>query len=274
MVFSSYLFICYFLPVVLVAYYLLSRVGNRALNYSLIFFGYIFYGWANPKFVFIMAFTTGVDWLVSMVIAHGTFRLWRVWSEPVLPLQRGGSRNRCQFWAIRFSVIVNLLSLGFFKYFNFGVESYNSLVGALGWPQAQWEQFFHIALPLGISFYTFQSLSYTIDVYHGDAKAMKHFGDFACFVSMFPHLVAGPILQFSFLADQLENRRLTLKKFAAGRPCLRWEWEKRCCLPTHAARLPTRFSTPEARPQLIRGTGSGPIRSRYISTFPPIPTWP
>jgi alginate O-acetyltransferase complex protein AlgI len=75
---------------------------------------------------------------------------------------------------------------------------------------------FRVVLPLGISFYTFQSLSYTIDVYRGDAKAMKHFGDFACFVSMYPHLVAGPILQFSFLAEQLENRRLTLDKFARG----------------------------------------------------------
>jgi hypothetical protein len=73
-----------------------------------------------------------------------------------------------------------------------------------------------VVLPLGISFYTFQSLSYIIDVYRGDAKAMQNFVDFACFVSMFPHLVAGPILKFSFLADQLERRTLTLDKFARG----------------------------------------------------------
>jgi alginate O-acetyltransferase complex protein AlgI len=216
MVFSSYLFLFYFLPVALAVYYLIARAGNRALNYSLIVFGYIFYGWANPKFIFLMAATTLVDWLASVVIAHGTWRLWRVWREPVVPLPRDASRNRSQRWAIVLSIVSNLISLGFFKYFNFGVESYNALVAGLGLPQAQWEGFFRVVLPLGISFYTFQSLSYTIDVYRGDAKAMKHFGDFACFVSMYPHLVAGPILQFSFLADQLENRRLTREKFARG----------------------------------------------------------
>jgi alginate O-acetyltransferase complex protein AlgI len=216
MVFSSYLFLFYFLPVALAVYYLLSRAGNRVLNYSLIFFGYLFYGWANPKFIFLMAATTVVDWLASVVIAHGTWRLWEVWRAPVVALERGGERNRVQRWAIVLSVVSNLASLGFFKYFNFGVDSYNELVGALGWPEGQWESVFRVVLPLGISFYTFQSLSYTIDVYRGDAKAMKHFGDFSCFVSMYPHLVAGPILQFSFLAEQLEGRRLTMDKFARG----------------------------------------------------------
>jgi alginate O-acetyltransferase complex protein AlgI len=216
MVFSSYLFIFYFLPLALAVYYLLGRAGNRALNYSLILLGYVFYGWANPRFVFLMAATTLVDWLASVIIAHGTWRLWRVWHEPVEALPRDAARSRSQRWAIVLSIVSNLMSLGFFKYFNFGVDSYNALVAALGWPQAQWNEFFRVVLPLGISFYTFQSLSYTIDVYRGDAKAMKHFGDFACFVSMFPHLVAGPILQFSFLAEQLENRRLTLDKFARG----------------------------------------------------------
>ncbi len=216
MVFSSYLFIFYFLPPALAAYYLIARAGNRTLNYSLILFGYSFYGWANPKFIFLMAATTLVDWLASVIIAHGTWRLWRVWREPVAALSRDAARSPSQRWAIVLSIVSNLVSLGFFKYFNFGVESYNALVAALGWPQAQWEEFFRVVLPLGISFYTFQSLSYTIDVYRGDAKAMKHFGDFACFVSMYPHLVAGPILQFSFMAEQIEHRRLTLDKFARG----------------------------------------------------------
>jgi len=80
----------------------------------------------------------------------------------------------------------------------------------------QLNTFFRVVLPLGISFYTFQALSYTIDVYRGNAEAMANFIDFSCFVSMFPHLVAGPILKFSFLADQLKNRRLTSDKFARG----------------------------------------------------------
>ena len=182
MVFSSYLFIFYFLPLALAVYYLLGRAGNRVLNYTLILFGYIFYGWANPKFIFLMAATTLVDWLASMIIAHGTWRLWRVWHEPLVALPRDAPRSRSQRWAIVLSIVSNLLSLGFLKYFNFGVESYNALVAALGWLQAQWQAFFRVVLPLGFRFYTFQSLSYTIDVYRGDAKAMKHFGDFACFV--------------------------------------------------------------------------------------------
>ncbi|HAK96656.1 MAG TPA: hypothetical protein DCM87_17105 [Planctomycetes bacterium] len=216
MVFSSYLFIFYFLPVALAVYYLIARAGNRTLNYALILLGYVFYGWANPKFIFLMAATTFVDWLASVIIAHGTWRLWSVWREPLAALPRDAARSPSQRWAIVLSIASNLASLGFFKYFNFGIESYNALVAALGWPQAQWESFFRVVLPLGISFYTFQSLSYTIDVYRGDAKAMKHFGDFACFVCMYPHLVAGPILQFSFMAEQIERRRLTLDKFARG----------------------------------------------------------
>ncbi|MFZ2657893.1 MAG: MBOAT family protein [Victivallales bacterium] len=216
MVFSSYLFLFYFLPVALASYFALFRSSNRIRNLSLIIAGYIFYGWANPKFIFLMLGTTLVDWLVSVIIAHNDWRVWRVWHKPVEPLIKDGTRTRLQKWAIVASVVSNLLSLGFFKYFNFGIDSYNSLFMAMGWSSAQWDTAFRVILPLGISFYTFQSLSYTIDVYRGDAKAMKNLIDFSCFVSMYPHLVAGPILQFSFLADQLENRKLMLDRFARG----------------------------------------------------------
>ncbi len=216
MVFSSYIFLFYFLPLALASYYALFRNSNRTRNFSLIIAGYVFYGWANPWFIFLMLATTVVDWFMSVVIAHNEWRVWRVWHEPVEPLVKDGKRTRIQKWAIVGSVVSNLISLGFFKYFNFGVDSYNALVASLGWPQAQWDTVFRVVLPLGISFYTFQSLSYTLDVYRGDAKAMKNFVDFSCFVSMYPHLVAGPILQFSFLAEQLENRKLLLDRFARG----------------------------------------------------------
>ncbi len=88
---------------------------------------------------------------------------------------------------------------------------------ALGWANVQFDTFFRVVLPLGISFYTFQALSYTIDVYRGEAEAMANFVDFSCFVSMFPHLVAGPILKFSFLAEQLKHRTLTLGQIRARR---------------------------------------------------------
>jgi alginate O-acetyltransferase complex protein AlgI len=216
MVFSSQIFIFYFLPFALLAYYGLHKAPQRWRNFALAALGYVFYGWADPRFIPLMFATTFVDWLLSLVIAWDTWKVWKVWHQPVAPLFRGTPRTALQHHAITLSVVSNLAMLGFFKYFNFGVESYNGLMHALGLAHLGWDTFFRVTLPLGISFYTFQSLSYTIDVYRGDAKAMGNFVDFSCFVSMFPHLVAGPILKFSFLADQLEQRSHTIQKFARG----------------------------------------------------------
>ena len=216
MVFSSHLFLFYFLPLALGCYYALSVAPQRWRNIVLIVTGYAFYGWAEPIFVLLMFATTCVDWLASLVIAHDDWRLWRIRGQPVVQLAPGGARSRVQRTAIGLSIIVNIGVLGFFKYFNFGLQSYNSLVRSLGIESWQWNTFFEVILPLGISFYTFQAISYTVDVYRGEAKAMRNFVNFSCFVSMFPHLVAGPILKFSFLAEQIENRTLTSEKFARG----------------------------------------------------------
>src|SRR5690606_34836628 len=112
------------------------------------------------------------------------------------------------------SIVTNLGLLGFFKYFNFGVDSYNGLMTWLGLEQGQWHTTLRVVLPLGISFYTFQSMSYTIDVYRGEARAMRNPIDFACYISMFPQLVAGPIIRFQEVADQLRQRSHTLQKLA------------------------------------------------------------
>jgi alginate O-acetyltransferase complex protein AlgI len=216
MVFSSHIFVYYFLPVLLAAYYVLYKAPQRWRNFSLVVLGYVFYGWANPKFIFLMFGTTFVDWLLSLIIVWDSWKVWRAWGKSILPLAKGSPRSSRQRAAIAASVISNLTMLGFFKYFNFGVDSYNGLCAALGLDAWHWDTFFRVVLPLGISFYTFQSLSYIIDVFRGDAKAMRNFVDFSCFVSMCPHLVAGPILKFSYLADQLENRTLSLDKFGRG----------------------------------------------------------
>ncbi len=213
MVFSSHVFIFYFLPVALAGYYALAWAPQRWRNFWLILTGYFFYGWAEPRFIVLMFATTFVDWLMSLVIAHDS---WSVWGKPVHVLRKRAPRSRLQRGAIATSVILNLVVLGFFKYFNFGVDSYNAVVDSLGGSHAHWDTVLRVVLPLGISFYTFQALSYTIDVYRGEAEAMTNFIDFSCFVSMFPHLVAGPILKFSFLAEQLKHRRLTSDKFARG----------------------------------------------------------
>ena len=216
MVFSSHIFVYYFLPLTLLVYYALYRARQRWRNLVLIVAGYSFYGWAEPRFMLLMFATTSLDWLMSLVIAHDSWRIWSFIRRPVRALSRHGSRTRTQTTAITLSVCANLLVLAFFKYFNFGVETYNSVVTAFGFHGAQWETFFRVVLPLGISFYTFQALSYTIDVYRGEAEAMANFIDFSCFVSMPAHLVAGPILKFSFLAEQMKNRVLTSDKFARG----------------------------------------------------------
>ena len=210
MVFSSHLFIFYFLPLALAVYYLLPK---RARHLGLTLLSYGFYGWANPGFTVLMLFSTVVDYFCGLVIAG---RLDRNWRQPIEPLVKGGMRLPRQRWAVAVSVITNLSLLGFFKYFNFTVDSYNLLLGWMGLEALQLESILRIALPLGISFYTFQSMSYTIDVYRGEAAALRNFIDFACYVSLFPQLVAGPIIRFSEIADQLQNRTETVEKFVRG----------------------------------------------------------
>ena len=219
MVFSSNIFLFYFLPLSLAIYYALYKAPQRAHNLCLALLGYVFYGWAEPRFSVLMFATTLFDWWLSLVIASDSWFIWRRSPGSLTTdsaLSRETARSRTQRSAITLSVVSNLAVLGFFKYFNFGVASYNQLAVETGHISLLWNNTLHVILPLGISFYTFQSLSYIIDVYRGDAKAMRNFIDFSCFVSMFPHLVAGPILKFSFLADQIENRTLTRGKFARG----------------------------------------------------------
>ncbi len=215
MVFSSHLFVYYFLPLVLVVYYLLPRRG-RHLGLTLL--SYLFYGWANPSFMVLMLASTVVDYFCGLSLAGrlspGSLLAGR--GRPVEPLPRGGPRTRAQKLAVAVSVTANLSLLGFFKYFNFAVDSFNGLVAALGLEGLGFDTVLRVALPLGISFYTFQSMSYTIDVYRGDARALANFIDFACYVSMFPQLVAGPIIRFSEIADQLQRRTHTVEKFARG----------------------------------------------------------
>lgn len=192
MVFSSYIFLFFFLPTVLLFYYLSPRSWK---HFVLTLFSYLFYGWANPYFCLLMLFNTTVDYTNGRLIEAYPHR-------------------KKLFAAI--SIVCGLSILGFFKYFNFGMENYNALMGLMGIPEAQYAGFFRVVLPLGISFYTFQSMSYVIDIYRGEAKVVRNFIDYACYVSMFPQLVAGPIIRFQEVADQLQKRTHTLEKFARG----------------------------------------------------------
>ena len=210
MVFSSHLFLFGFLPLALALYYLAPRRGRHLV---LTLASYVFYGWSNPAWVALLLVSTAIDWYAGLIQATES---WRPFGAPLRPLVPGGPRSRVQRAALVASVVSNLSILGFFKYFGFGVESWNLLVRQTGLGGLSLDTAFRVALPLGISFYTFQSMSYSIDVYRGRAAAMRSFVDFACFVSMFPQLVAGPIIRYSEVADQLRERSHTATKFARG----------------------------------------------------------
>ena len=209
MVFSSHLFLFYFLPVALGVYYVLPR---RWRHLGLTILSYIFYGWANPLFVVLMFASTMIDYLCGLALS-GQFRRG-AWSEPVPHLQAGGPRTRAQKAALVATLCSNLALLGFFKYFNFASENMDALCRWLG--IGGLDLTLKVVLPLGISFYTFQSMSYGIDVYRGHARAIRNFIDYACYVSMYPQLVAGPIIRFSEVASQLRNRTHTVEKFSRG----------------------------------------------------------
>ncbi|HUF47702.1 MAG TPA: MBOAT family protein [Vicinamibacterales bacterium] len=207
MVFSSYLFLFYFLPVALVLYYASPRRAQHAVLTTL---SYVFYGWANPLFVPVLLASTTVDYAAGRVIARHPI------DQRARPALDGTRRPRAARLAVAASVVSNLALLGFFKYFNFGAENIAALAEQMGLAASGFDTALRVTLPLGISFYTFQSMSYTIDVYRGRAAAIRNFIDFACYVSMFPQLVAGPIIRFSEVADQFVSRTHTLAKFARG----------------------------------------------------------
>lgn len=207
MVFSSYLFLFYFLPAALLLYHASPR---RAKHMLLTIVSYVFYGWANPLFVLLLFTSTVVDYVAGLVIARNGA------AGETLRLEPGSPRSRQQRAALVVSLCTNLSLLGFFKYFNFAVENIDALVSMIGLESLRLDVAMKVTLPLGISFYTFQSMSYTLDVYMGRATAIRSFTDFACYVSMFPQLVAGPIVRFSYIADQLSERTHTLAKFARG----------------------------------------------------------
>lgn len=210
MVFSSHVFVFGFLPLALAGYYLLPRVLRHT---GLTLASYLFYGWANPAFMILMAASTVIDYLCGLAISG---RLGTTWRQPIERLEPGSPRSRGQKIAVAISIVSNLSLLGFFKYFDFAVDNYNAVVTFLGFPDTALDSTLRVVLPLGISFYTFQSMSYSIDVYRGEATALRNPVDFACYVSLFPQLVAGPIIRFSEIQDQLLSRQHTLEKFARG----------------------------------------------------------
>lgn len=190
MVFSSIPFLFYFLPVVLVLYFISPRsLKNGVLFLSSLFF----YAWGEPFYVLIMIFSTIVDY------THGIF------IEKFL----NHSKKKKACLILISSIMINLALLCFFKYSDFFILNLNK---AMGWDITPLQ----LPLPIGISFYTFQTMSYSIDVYRGDVKAQKNIISFGAYVALFPQLIAGPIVRYQTIAHQLDERKETMDAFAQG----------------------------------------------------------
>ena len=190
MVFSTPLFLFYFLVAVLLVYYLVPlRLRNGVLMLASLFFYY----WGEQDYTLIMLLSTAIDY------THG------------LLVQRFKERGQDRYarMTVASSVFFNLSILFFFKYWDF-------LAGSLQSIGLEWMPVLGITLPIGISFYTFQTMSYTIDVYRGDAKAQRSIVSFGTFVTLFPQLIAGPIIKYKDLDDQLGRRTHSLEQFASG----------------------------------------------------------
>lgn len=188
MVFSSILFLFRFLPIAFLLYYLTPR---KAKNFVLLILSLIFYSWGEARYFPIMIASIVVDYTASLLIEHNRDKKW---------VCRAG---------LAMSLIFNLGMLGFFKYTNFFVDNINALAGtALA----------HISLtlPLGISFYTFQTLSYTIDVYRGKVAAEKNIINFGAFVVLFPQLIAGPIVKYTDVCRELRERKINADQITEG----------------------------------------------------------
>jgi alginate O-acetyltransferase complex protein AlgI len=192
MVFTTQVFLFYFLPLFLLFYFCLPR---RWRNLWITLASYVFYGWWEPWFVGLMLFTTVMDFCWGRVITR--------------PGATAGQRKL----ALTACVVTNLTLLGFFKYYMFAADTLNQLLAAVG---AEPFCVFTVVLPIGISFYTFHSLTYIVDLYRGHATPAKSFTDFSAFVALFPDLVAGPIIRYKTLAAQLADREHTASRFASG----------------------------------------------------------
>ena len=187
MLFSGIPFLFYFLPVVLIIYFISPKFLKNAV---LLTASLIFYGWGEPKYVFLMIASILLGYFLGMAI------------------DKAKSKVMKKLW-LSLSVTSSVLLLGFFKYADFFIYNFNAVTGLS-------LAFLKIALPIGISFYTFQILSYTIDVYRGNVPYQKNIINFATYVALFPQLIAGPIVRYVDVCRELESREHSFENFYLG----------------------------------------------------------
>lgn len=186
MLFSSLVFLWYFLPIVFVLYYIIPTITLK--NLLLLIASLFFYAWGEPVYIILMVISIFLNYIFGLAVSQA---------------------NAKKFYVF-LAVVVNIGLLGYFKYFNFFVNTINEIAGSEIFATR------NIALPIGISFYTFQALSYVIDVYRGDTKAQNNIYKLALYISFFPQLIAGPIVKYHDIDEQLNSRRINTGKLAYG----------------------------------------------------------
>lgn len=186
MIFSSLTFLFAFLPAVFILYY---SVNDKFKNFVLLLASLFFYAWGEPRYIFLMLVSIGANYIFGLKVSSNNKKEKKLW--------------------LTLSVIFNISLLVIFKYSNFFVDNFNTLFNAnISIPT--------ISLPLGISFFTFQTMSYVIDVYRKDVNAQKNIFDLALYISLFPQLVAGPIVRYQTVDNQINKRIHSSDKFAVG----------------------------------------------------------
>lgn len=188
MVFSSTIFLCVYLPLVLLGYYICPKKGR---NLFLLIVSLVFYAWGEPKYVFLMIFSILVNYIFGRLMD-----------------KHRENKKRLKLMLV-LSVVIDIGLLSVFKYTDFIITNVNAIFGANF-------DLLNIALPIGISFYTFQAMSYTIDVYRDDVRVQKNLIDFGMYITMFPQLIAGPIVRYADVQDQLAERSVTTADFSEG----------------------------------------------------------
>ena len=191
MLFSSIFFLFYFLPVVIAVYFIIPARFNTARNIALLFASLFFYSWGEPVYVFLMIYSSIFNYFMARQI------------EENLLDEKSDKAN------LIFTVVVNLFILGFFKYFGFLMDTINGIFRTD-------LHYTALSLPIGISFYTFQALSYIFDVHKRTVPAQKNFLNFALYLTLFPQLIAGPIVKYRDVSEQLQHRTTSLDKFGQG----------------------------------------------------------
>lgn len=188
MVFSSTIFLCVYLPLVLLGYYICPK---KERNLFLLIASLVFYAWGEPKYVFLMIFSILVNYIFGRLMD-----------------KHRENKKRLKLMLV-LSVVIDIGLLSVFKYTDFIITNVNAIFGANF-------DLLNIALPIGISFYTFQAMSYTIDVYRNDVRVQKNLIDFGMYITMFPQLIAGPIVRYADVQDQLAERSVTTADFSEG----------------------------------------------------------